>query len=143
MDDTLSIHRELDLGIGSEELWQAVTDPTVLGDWFGQVVELDLRPGGSGAIVDDDGALRRLVVTRIDDGRTLGFTWWRDDAPGEVSTIELDVVPTGDGSRLVVRETFAGPLDGITASASAAWRSWGTRLLALWAMVAALACAAA
>ncbi len=143
MDDTLSIHRELELGIGADELWRAVTDPSSLGDWFGDIVELDLRPGGAGAVVDDDGSLRRLVVTRVDEGRRLGFTWWRDDEPGEVSTIEIDVVPTGEGSRLVVHETFTGPLDGITASASTAWRSWGMRLLALWSMVAALACAAA
>ena len=40
------IRREIVLPAPREEVWEALTDPERLEDWFANEVELDLRPGG-------------------------------------------------------------------------------------------------
>jgi hypothetical protein len=99
------MEQSADFEIGTDELWEAVSDPEQM-DWLGDEVELDLRPGGRGRVVED-GESRRLVVERVDVGRQLSFHWWPEDDARLISRVDLIVVPRPDGSRLVVRETLA------------------------------------
>jgi uncharacterized protein YndB with AHSA1/START domain len=102
-----------DFPVSPEELWQAVSEADQLAAWLGDAVELDVRPGGHGTVVDD-GELRRVVIDDVEDGRRLSFTWWpeRHDEPrhghalaGVPTQVELEVIPVDGGSRLIVRET--------------------------------------
>ena len=40
------IRREIVLPAPREEVWEALTDPERLADWFANDVDFDLRPGG-------------------------------------------------------------------------------------------------
>src|SRR5205085_10186256 len=49
------ITRTVELPAPAEEVWRSLTEPERLEEWLGSVVELDVRPGGSGVIVEGDG----------------------------------------------------------------------------------------
>ena len=75
----MEIVREVVFPAPPEEVWEALTEPERLEEWFANDVELDVRPGGAG-------------VFRWDDGE-VAFT--------------LEEVP--EGTRLLVRETAPVP----------------------------------
>ena len=99
----MEITRELVLPAPAEEVWEALTDPERLAEWFANDVELDLRTGGLGVFRWDNGEIRTAVVEEVDPPRRFGFRWTDvDEAESEV-LFELDEVP--DGTRVTVRET--------------------------------------
>ena len=59
------VERNVDLDATPDEVWRALTEPDELATWFGPEVELDVRPGGGGRFVDDDGVARRAVVDEV------------------------------------------------------------------------------
>lgn len=94
------VRREIVLDAPREEVWEALTDPERLEDWFANDVELDLRPGGGATFRWSNGEERHAVVTEVDPEERLAFEW--DDEEGEVEfTLEDDL----DGTRVTVVET--------------------------------------
>jgi uncharacterized protein YndB with AHSA1/START domain len=93
------IRREILLPNPREEVWEALTEPERLEDWFANDVDLDLRPGGGASFRWSNGEERSATVTEVEPGRRLAFEW---DDEGEVEfTLDDDV----DGTRLTVVET--------------------------------------
>jgi uncharacterized protein YndB with AHSA1/START domain len=93
------IRREIVLPATRDEVWDALTEPERLEDWFANDVEVDLRPGGGASFRWSNGKERRATVTEVDPERRLAFEW---DDEGEVEfTLEDDA----DGTRLTVVET--------------------------------------
>jgi uncharacterized protein YndB with AHSA1/START domain len=93
------IRREIVLPATRDEVWDALTEPERLSDWFANDVEVDLRPGGGASFRWSNGEERRATVTEVDPERRLAFEWADE---GEVEfTLEDDV----DGTRLTVVET--------------------------------------
>jgi uncharacterized protein YndB with AHSA1/START domain len=93
------IHREIVLPASREDVWDALTDPERLEDWFANDVDLDLRPGGGASFRWSNGEERHAIVTEVDHERRLSFTW---DDEGEV---ELTLDDDADGTRLTVVES--------------------------------------
>ena len=123
--DATRITRSVELDASADDVWRALTEPALLADWL-DVVELDVRPGGDGLIVEPDGAVRRARVDDVQPARRLTLCWWPEDGSGPASTVELDLEETPTGTRVVVTETVA------TASAAArAEFRWGVRFLLL------------
>jgi hypothetical protein len=116
----VAVHRTLTTDLSTEALWREV----LALDWLGDDVRVDLRPGGTGSLIDEEGARRRLVIDEL-DGTRIRFHWWTErDAASEV---ELTVSPAGDGAVLTVSELpLAAPIE-----ASAKGRRWEARLQAL------------
>ena len=126
--DMETITREVELDISPEELWGAITDRETLEAWLGERVDVDLRPGGEGVIVDD-GITRDVVVRTIEDGRGWSFEWRIDDAP--VSTVSFEISTAGGGSSvLTIRETLHAEAH---AHADAGGFRWDLCALLLWA----------
>jgi len=107
-----TIEREARFPVPPEELWEAVTDPDLLVEWFGDV-DFDLEPGGAiaeGAGSDEPSTIG--VVETFDPPRRIGFVWI---APGTdtPSAVELEIEPddgdVDDGSILHVREVRIEP----------------------------------
>ena len=112
----MEIVREIELESPPEEVWQALTEPERLEEWFANEVELEPEPGGEGLFRWDDGEERRAVVREVEPGERLVLDW--DDA-GEV-VFTLEEVP--DGTRLLVREVSAEWSTALELRASAlAW----------------------
>ena len=134
MADDRVVTRTIELDVDAERLWAALTEADELAAWLG-TAELDLRPGGRGTVVDDDGLVRRVEVGAVEPARRLTWRWWPEGEEGEYSAVELAIVPTEAGTRLVVTETVASaghaPASAcVTARRSAAW-AWRLGLLAL------------
>jgi len=131
----LTITRRVDLDIDAEQLWAALSDPRQLAAWLGDEVDLDVRDGAIGTVIDD-GVVLRVRVDRVDEGRGLAFTWWEHDQPQWASTVRFDVEerPEG-GSRLAIVETFDPDAHGteIAKASAVAAQRWGVRVMCLWA----------
>jgi len=93
----MQVEREIVFPEGPDELWEALTEPERLEEWFATEVELDPRPGGSGVFRWGDGEEQRAIVREADPERRLVLDW---DDGGEV-VIELQEVPDGTLVRVV------------------------------------------
>jgi uncharacterized protein YndB with AHSA1/START domain len=93
------IRKEIVLPAPREEVWDALTDPGRLEDWFANDVEIDLRPRGGASFRWSNGEERRATVTEVDPERRLAFEW---DDDGEVAfTLDDDA----EGTLLTVVES--------------------------------------
>jgi uncharacterized protein YndB with AHSA1/START domain len=95
----VEITREIVFPASPDEVWQALTDPDQLEQWFANDVELDPQPGGAGVFRWDDGEERRATVVVAEPRERLVFDW---DDEGEV---EFVVEEIDEGTLLRVRET--------------------------------------
>ncbi len=95
----MQIEREIVFPAPPDEVWEALTDPRRLEEWFATEVELDPRPGGKGVFRWGDGDERRATVREAEPEERLVLDW---DDEGEV-VLELEEVE--DGTLLHVTET--------------------------------------
>jgi uncharacterized protein YndB with AHSA1/START domain len=85
------IEREIVFPASPAEVWEALTEPARLEEWFATEVELDPRPGGEGVFRWGDGDERRAVVREVQPEERLVLDW-EDD--GQV-VLELEEVEGG------------------------------------------------
>lgn len=120
----------MDLPISLDEAWASVGDADGLAGWLGHDVELDLVASGVAGLVRDGDAVRRLVVTEVDAGRSIGFVWWDEAAPEEASVVTIALTPGEGGTTVTVTERLAGAahasigfasIDDLVGAADAAW----------------------
>jgi uncharacterized protein YndB with AHSA1/START domain len=95
----VEITREIEFPVPPDEVWEALTDPEQLEEWFANDVELDAREGGAGVFRWDDGEQKRARVTVAEPPERLVLDW---DEDGEV---EFTLEEVDDGTRLRVRES--------------------------------------
>ena len=95
----MEVTREIVFPVPPDEVWEALTDPEQLEEWFANDVELDAREGGEGVFRWDDGEERRVKVVEAAPGERLVLDWDDD------GTVELTLEEVEDGTRLLVRES--------------------------------------
>ncbi len=95
----MQVEREIVFPASPTEVWEALTEPERLEEWFATEVELDARPGGAGVFRWGNGEERRAVVREAEEAERLVLDW-EDD--GQV-VLELEEVE--GGTRLHVVET--------------------------------------
>jgi uncharacterized protein YndB with AHSA1/START domain len=120
------IQREAEYPVSPDELWRAVTQPEHLAEWFGGLLDWEPTPGSPFTFIEDDGARWSGVVTDVDPGRSLRFTWWPEEDPHDASTVGFEIEETPDGSGLRITETPTALV--------AQPRHWGRRASSLAAM---------
>ena len=64
------IRKEIVLPAPREDVWEALTEPERLEDWFANDVDLDLRPGGGVSFRWSNGEERHATVTEVEPGAT-------------------------------------------------------------------------
>jgi uncharacterized protein YndB with AHSA1/START domain len=94
----MQVEREIVFPESPAELWEALTEPERLEEWFATEVELDARPGGSGVFRWGDGEERRATVREAAREERLVLEW--EDDGGEV-VLELEEVDGGTRLRVV------------------------------------------
>jgi uncharacterized protein YndB with AHSA1/START domain len=102
----MEVTRELVVEAEPDEVWDALTDPDRLEEWFANDVELEAEPGGEGIFRWQDGEERRALVEDVEVGRRFAFRWRDGDGTETVVAFSLDAVP--EGTRLVVTESAPG-----------------------------------
>ena len=129
-----TVTRQIELEISPDALWSAITDRETLEAWLGERVDVDLRPGGTGVIVDD-GVTREVIVRSVDEGRGWSFEWRVDGAP--VSVVSFEISSDDEGASVL---TITETLDtDARARAGASGFRWELCALLLWACTAAVA----
>jgi uncharacterized protein YndB with AHSA1/START domain len=119
------LERDVHLPVGTDLVWEAITDPAALEDWFGASVEWDLRPGGRAAFHEPDGD-REGQVDEVEPGRRLSFRWWPTDNGDDVSEVAYELRPEDDGTLLTITERR------VAAVATDAWGPADQALLKVW-----------
>jgi uncharacterized protein YndB with AHSA1/START domain len=99
MDD---VTREVVLDAPPDEVWEAVTSPDQLGEWFGEP-DGAVAPGEVVRFTTPDGAVRRALIERMDEPHQLAFRWL-PSAAEPPSRVDITIDPCGDGSVLRVTE---------------------------------------
>lgn len=103
------------------DVWEAVTEPDRLSEWFGaDVVEMDLRPGGRIVFRNPDGTVRRALIEAVEPPARIAFRWLpveqRPDGSLEQiphTSVEMLLDETPDGTQVTVVET---PMTGLRES---------------------------
>jgi len=104
----MEVTREIVLQEEPAEVWEALTEPERLEEWFATEVELDATPGGTGVFRWGNGEERRAVVEEADPERRLALRFDDDGA------VEIALEPVPAGTRVVVTErapSFAPALE--------------------------------
>ena len=111
----LTIEREVLIEAPVDVVWRTITEPDQIARWFADKVELDLRPGGDGALVFEDKATTRpftapLVVVAVEPPRRFSYRWSHPEGaapvPGNSVLVEFTLTEEGGGrTRLRVTET--------------------------------------
>jgi uncharacterized protein YndB with AHSA1/START domain len=117
-----TVKRTVLLEAAPAEVWEALTDESLLSEWLAPEVELDPREGGELVCRFEDGEERRGEIALVEEAERLAFHWRREE--GGESHVEWIVDAVADGTRLTVIETAApaGPLLGA---------AWAPRLSSL------------
>jgi uncharacterized protein YndB with AHSA1/START domain len=117
------IVREVLLPADREEVWEAITRPDRLAEWFGGRVEVDPVPRGRIEHRAPDGSVRRGTVLSADRPLRLVF-WWQaceedDPGRGDGTRVEFVLLEDPEGTLLTVTETSSqGPLPSSLDAAS-------------------------
>jgi uncharacterized protein YndB with AHSA1/START domain len=98
----MEVTREVELPAPPDEVWEALTDPEKLEEWFATEVELEVRTGGVGVFRWGNGETRTAVVEEVDPPRRFGFRW--ADADEAESEVLFELEETAGGTRVTVRE---------------------------------------
>ena len=90
------MERQIELEASPEEVWQLVCEPE---SWLADAGSVDLRPGGTGRLVDE-GVARRVEVETVDEGARVVFRWWDEDHGEDgASRVEITVPAVGGPTR--------------------------------------------
>jgi uncharacterized protein YndB with AHSA1/START domain len=105
-----AVEREIEIAASPETVWEFLVDPDKLARWFGTRASLDPRPGGEYRVDVIGGHIANGRFVELDPPRRLVHTFgWepeggQDNAvPPGSSTIEIELEPSGDGTRLKFR----------------------------------------
>ena len=104
-----SIERELHIDASPEIVYDVVSKPEHLREWWPDEADLDPVPGGTGTISFGDDHVESLTVVDADPPRRFSFRWVYDD--GRPATLEnsllvrFELVPAGNGTLLRFTET--------------------------------------
>jgi len=127
---TRSIEREIRIAAAPEVVYEVVSSPEHLREWWPDEAELDAVPGATGTIgFKQDAGMMTVPVTVIEaePPRRFAFRW---DYDGEVATAEnsvlvtFDLVPVDGGTLLRFAETGydeAGKSDELLADHTSGW----------------------
>ena len=107
-----AVRRSVELDAAPAEVWDALTEDALLGEWLADEVELEAEPGGEIVCRYADGEERRGEVELVEEAERLAWTWRREG--GGPSRVELVLDAVAERTRLTVIETVpvrtAGPL---------------------------------
>jgi uncharacterized protein YndB with AHSA1/START domain len=104
------VTRTIEVPVGPETVWQALTDPDELRRWFGADVRLEAVPGGAVRAVWPDGGRSIGSVEVADEPRRLVFRWRRvagvgfGAEVGGASRVAFELEATAAGTTVRVAE---------------------------------------
>jgi uncharacterized protein YndB with AHSA1/START domain len=104
------VQREVVLPAARDDVWDAITRPERLAEWFGGEIEIDPAPRGRVSHRGPDGTVRAGFVLSADRPFRLTFWWCPEHAedPDDGSRVEFVLLEHPEGTALTVTE-FPAP----------------------------------
>lgn len=119
--ESTSVEREIAIAASPETIWELLVDPDEAIRWMGQAATYDVRPGGRYEVEVIPGHVASGEFVEIDPPRRLVYTWgWEsgsDSVPPGSTTVEFELVPSGDGTLLRFRHRDLPTADAATSHA--------------------------
>ncbi|MFJ9542817.1 SRPBCC domain-containing protein [Streptomyces sp. NPDC101225] len=109
-----SIEREIRIEATPEVVYEVVSRPEHLREWWPDEADLEPVPGGTGVITfgdpsAPDAKTESLTVVEADPPRRFSFRWVYDDgetaAPADSLLVTFDLIPSGTGTLLRFSES--------------------------------------
>jgi uncharacterized protein YndB with AHSA1/START domain len=131
--ESTAVEREVAIASTPEAVWEFLVDPDKATRWMGQSAAFEPRPGGLYRVEVIPGNTAAGEFVELDPPRRLVFTWgWelggRGTLPVATSTVEIELVPTDEGTTL--RFTHRGLPDEAAAQSHAhGWDHYLERLV--------------
>jgi uncharacterized protein YndB with AHSA1/START domain len=118
------------VNVPPEQVWPYLTDGALWRRWQGAYVTIEPRRGGAFTMRTGDGREAAGRVIDVQAGKRLAFTWGWTDQPDTLppgsTTVQIELLPDGDGTliRLTHRDlpSAAAPLH------EAGWQHYVGRL---------------
>ena len=128
--DTKAIEKVVTIAARPETAFRLLTDPQEYVRWKGKLAQLEPRTGGDYRVdfPEDKGTVIGAFVEVVPNRRVV-FTWgWQDNeiVPPGSSTVEIDLEPDGNGTRL--RLVHRGLPEGAIVEHAAGWDYFLPRL---------------
>jgi uncharacterized protein YndB with AHSA1/START domain len=118
------------VGARPEQVWPYLTDGVLWQRWQGAHVEIEPRPGGMFTMRMGDGREAAGRVVDVQPGERLTFTWgWTDQPdvlPPGSTTVQIELVPDGDGT--LIRLTHSDLPGPAVPMHRTGWRHYVARL---------------
>jgi len=105
--EATSLERTVSIAAAPETVWEFLVDPEKMTRWMGTSAELEARPGGVYRCAVIPGHTASGEIVEVEPPHRLVFTWgWEQSGDEEAvvppgsSTIEIELMPEGDGTSL-------------------------------------------
>lgn len=110
-----AIEREILIDAPPEVVWQIVTEPRKIVEWFSDEAEVELRVGGGGRLKFKSGDSYQLQIEAMEPPRRFVWRWVQPEGAairaGNSLLVEFTLRPEGKGTRLRVVESGFDQLD--------------------------------
>jgi uncharacterized protein YndB with AHSA1/START domain len=103
------IDREIHIDAAPEVVYEVISTPEHLREWWPDDAEVDATPGATGFVSFGEAKVVPLTVIEADPPRRFSFRWVYDE--GDVATVAnsllatFDLIPSGAGTLLRFSET--------------------------------------
>ena len=84
--DQLNVTRTVHIRATRAAVWDAITQPELLSEWFGDDADLVAEPGAAGSLTWNEYGVFHLVVEAVDPQNSIAIRWAREK--------DVDVTPT-------------------------------------------------
>jgi len=127
----LLVTRTVHINAHRSAVWDAITVPELITEWFGNTADLELTIGAPGRLGWDDFGEFRIVIEEIDEPNVFAFRWARekdtDPRPGNSTLVRFRLADKDGGTELTVRETgweeFEGDVEAAMQDNTGGWIS--------------------
>jgi len=129
-DDGDVIEQEIRVAAPPEAVFSYFTDPDKMRHWSGVDHKLEAQPGGVYRVDMGGGHVVLGTFVEVSPPRRVRFTWgWEGDdqlVPAGSSTVEVDLIPDGDGT--IVRLVHRGLPAAAVGPHDAGWAHYLARM---------------
>ena len=133
-ETTDAVERVVHIDARPETIFQFLVDPVKIVKWKGISADVDPRPGGIYRVDLTGGNIARGEYVEVTPFTRVVFTWgWEGEGsplPPGTSTVEVTLIPDGDGTLVRLRH-YGLPTPEQQASHAAGWDHFLERLAAV------------
>jgi uncharacterized protein YndB with AHSA1/START domain len=126
------IEREILIDAPPSVVWDLLTDPANVVQWWSKEADFEPRAGAEGRLVltsrrTNEPFVVLIRVTQVEPERHFAFRWdypaGAEPQPGNATLVEFTLVPNGAGTRLLLVESGIDVLDRPEADRDAYYKS--------------------